>query len=214
MTVDVDFVAHGVSLKDAFREHAQQRAERLESLAEGLDELEVKVTKVSHHRHSENTMRVEVTARGAGRVVRTLADDDDKQAAFDRAFGRLTQRLRRLRDRRKDRRRQRPVSEITEPVPVVEPGMSLVEQVLAARREEQQQAGEPVPEAPSSPVTIRQKSFPVVAMSVAEAVDAMELVGHDFYLFRDERTGRDAVVYRRRGWEYGVISLDDEPAAS
>ena len=51
-------------------------------------------------------------------------------------------------------------------------------------------------------------------MSVAEAVDAMELVGHDFYLFRDERTGRDAVVYRRRGWEYGVISLDDEPAAS
>jgi hypothetical protein len=36
----------------------------------------------------------------------------------------------------------------------------------------------------------------------------MELVGHDFFLFVDKETSRPAVVYRRRGYDYGVISLD------
>jgi hypothetical protein len=36
----------------------------------------------------------------------------------------------------------------------------------------------------------------------------MELVGHDFYLYHDEDTGQPSVVYRRRGWSYGVIHLD------
>jgi hypothetical protein len=38
----------------------------------------------------------------------------------------------------------------------------------------------------------------------------MELVGHDFYLFVDQETKRPSVVYRRKGWDYGVIALDDE----
>jgi len=38
----------------------------------------------------------------------------------------------------------------------------------------------------------------------------MELVGHDFYLFVDQETLRPSVVYRRKGWDYGVISLDEE----
>ena len=36
----------------------------------------------------------------------------------------------------------------------------------------------------------------------------MELVGHDFYLFHDVDTDRASVVYRRRGWSYGVLHLD------
>jgi hypothetical protein len=44
-------------------------------------------------------------------------------------------------------------------------------------------------------------------MTKEEAVGHMELVGHDFYLFLDSETSRPAVVYRRKGWNYGVISL-------
>jgi hypothetical protein len=44
-------------------------------------------------------------------------------------------------------------------------------------------------------------------MTKAEAVDHMELVGHDFFLFQDSETGKNAVVYRRKGYSYGVISL-------
>jgi len=62
----------------------------------------------------------------------------------------------------------------------------------------------------TSPVVIRKKVFPSQEMSAEDAVDQMELVGHDFFLFHDAETKRPSVVYRRKGWQYGVISLDDE----
>ena len=50
-------------------------------------------------------------------------------------------------------------------------------------------------------------------MSVEEAVDRMELVGHDFFLFIDARTDHPSVVYRRKGWDYGLIGLDEHGTA-
>jgi hypothetical protein len=44
-------------------------------------------------------------------------------------------------------------------------------------------------------------------MTVDDALFQMELVGHDFYLFNDKETGSPSVVYRRRAYDYGVISL-------
>jgi len=51
---------------------------------------------------------------------------------------------------------------------------------------------------------------------VEDALDHMELVGHDFFLFIDAETDRPSVVYRRKGWDYGVIALEEEkvPALS
>ena len=46
-------------------------------------------------------------------------------------------------------------------------------------------------------------------MTVDDALYYMELVGHDFYLFIDAETDRPSVVYRRKGWDYGVIGLDN-----
>jgi hypothetical protein len=60
-----------------------------------------------------------------------------------------------------------------------------------------------------SPVVIRRKTFSSLPMSVDDALYYMELVGHDFYLFIDSETGRPSVVYRRKGWDYGVIGLDE-----
>lgn len=64
-------------------------------------------------------------------------------------------------------------------------------------------------EAAWSPVVIRKKVFAQVPMTVDDALYHMELVGHDFYLFMDAETDRPSVVYRRKGWDYGVIGLDD-----
>ena len=47
-------------------------------------------------------------------------------------------------------------------------------------------------------------------MTVENALDHMELVGHDFFLFIDSETDRPSVVYRRKGWDYGVIGLEEE----
>lgn len=59
------------------------------------------------------------------------------------------------------------------------------------------------------PVVIRQKTFASTPMTVDDALYYMELVGHDFYLFIEASTGNPSVVYRRKGWDYGVISLDE-----
>jgi hypothetical protein len=61
-----------------------------------------------------------------------------------------------------------------------------------------------------TPVVIRTKVFPAARMSTEDAVDHMELVGHDFFLFIEAGTGRPSVVYRRKGWDYGVIGLDED----
>jgi hypothetical protein len=60
----------------------------------------------------------------------------------------------------------------------------------------------------NSPVEIREKIHATVPMALDQAVREMELVGHDFYLYHDEETDQPSVVYRRRGWSYGVIHLD------
>ncbi|MCL6423938.1 ribosome-associated translation inhibitor RaiA [Brachybacterium sp. JHP9] len=59
-----------------------------------------------------------------------------------------------------------------------------------------------------SPVVIREKKHRAQPMSIDDALYRMEQVGHDFFLFVDEATGNPKVVYRRKGWNYGVIELE------
>jgi len=54
---------------------------------------------------------------------------------------------------------------------------------------------------------VREKEHSATPMTVDQALYEMELVGHDFYLFADADTGRPSVVYRRKGFDYGVIRL-------
>src|SRR6516225_8715395 len=61
------------------------------------------------------------------------------------------------------------------------------------------------------PVVVREKFHAAKPVSVDQALFEMELVGHDFYLFRDERCGLPSVVYRRHGYQYGLIRLVEQP---
>ncbi len=65
-----------------------------------------------------------------------------------------------------------------------------------------------------SPVVIRTKDHTATPMTIDQALYEMELVGHDFYLFVDAACGKPSVVYRRRGWNYGVIRLAVEQEAA
>ena len=58
------------------------------------------------------------------------------------------------------------------------------------------------------PLVVREKTHPAAPMTLDQALYEMELVGHDFFLFVDKESERPSVVYRRRGYDYGVISLD------
>ncbi len=66
----------------------------------------------------------------------------------------------------------------------------------------------------AGPLVVREKAHDATPMSLDDALHRMELVGHDFYLFCDAESGLPSVVYRRRGYTYGVLRLRaDEEAA-
>ena len=63
------------------------------------------------------------------------------------------------------------------------------------------------------PLVVREKMHAAPPMALDQALYEMELVGHDFYLFIDSDSGLPSVVYRRHGYDYGVIHLKADPFA-
>jgi hypothetical protein len=152
-------------------------------------------------------------------VIRAEASAADKFAAFDLAYNKLLERLRRAKDRKKVHHGRHTPKAVREATASLEPASAHEPLYLEANhRDETAQAPKDtspydvendIP-AGNSPVLIRRKVFPAASLSLDDAVDNMELVGHDFYLFVDKATNTPSVVYRRRGWTYGVITLDHE----
>ncbi len=199
--MDVNVIGRNVSVTDRFREYAEDRAAKVEQLSPRAQTIDIKVSRQPNARVADSEMTVEVTVIGPGPAVRAEAHSSEKFSAFDLAFAKLLERLRRARDKVKDHRRNdRALSQPIDPESVPASDKSLLEQVEEARRAE---------EVGDVPVEIRRKRFPAVPMTEDDAVDNMELVGHPFYLFLDSETGLPSLVYRRRGWSYGVIALDE-----
>jgi ribosomal subunit interface protein len=65
----------------------------------------------------------------------------------------------------------------------------------------------------NGPLVVREKFHAAAPMSIDQALFEMELVGHDFFLFADATSGLASVVYRRRGYQYGVLRLLEEDTA-
>jgi hypothetical protein len=63
------------------------------------------------------------------------------------------------------------------------------------------------------PLVVREKTHAAAPMALDQALYEMELVGHDFYLFIDSDTGQASVVYRRHGYDYGVLHLKEDTSA-
>jgi ribosomal subunit interface protein len=213
--VEITVTGQGLGVTDRFREYATEKADKVAHLAEKAIALEIKVCR--HHEKSTGPNgddRVELTLIGPGPVVRAESAGGDKYVAFDLAIDKLIERIRQAKDRRKVHRGQhRPVSlreassDGFRVVDITPASVDLLERVSTGSVPVQSDTEE---EAEYSPVVIRTKAFPAEIMSTEDAVDRMELVGHDFFLFIEAATGHPSVVYRRKGWAYGVIGLDED----
>jgi ribosomal subunit interface protein len=214
VVMEITITGRNLGVTDRFREYATEKSEKIAHLAEKAIAFEVKVSRHHETRGSSGDDRVELTLIGPGPLVRAESNGSDKYVAFDLAIAKLIERIRQSKDRRKVHRGQhRPVSlreasadgfsvvDITPVSPDVLAAVATGEiPVQRAEAEEEDY----------SPVVIRRKVFPSSHMTVEEALDHMELVGHDFFLFIDAETDRPSVVYRRKGWDYGVIALEEE----
>ncbi|MGU3410114.1 ribosome hibernation-promoting factor, HPF/YfiA family [Microbacterium sp. M1A1_1b] len=222
--MDVTITGRNVGITDRFRTYVEQKSDKLDVLADRALAFEVRISR--HHEKSGSSQgedRVELTLIGPGPLVRAESAASDKYAAFDLAFARMSERLRRARDRKKVHRgRHRPTSvaeasgSAFDGMGVVPADAKLIEDVATGAISVVDEAAREDAEEVYSPVVIREKVFEAAPMTVDDALYHMELVGHDFYLFVDADTHRPSVVYRRKGWDYGVIGLDgtDSTAAA
>ena len=199
---------------ERFRRLAEEKLLKIGQLAPKAHRTDVELSHERNPRQSQNCEKVEITVRGKGPVIRAEASAEDPAAALDLAFGKLLERLRRTRDRRKVHHgRQTPHSVRLAPTDASSDGAASTGApgaVLDEGHDESVEAGHGSdadgPDG-SSPVVIRAKDHDAAPLTLDQALYEMELVGHDFYLFVDAESGRPSVVYRRRGWNYGVIRL-------
>jgi len=209
--VEIVVTGRHVQIPDRFREQLDERLAKVPALAPKVHRIDVVVT---HERVVRGSERVEITCHAKGPVIRAEACLDDKFAALDAAVDKLMERLRRVHDKRRvSRGRRLPESVARATARVDASAGGSVEEPQPLESNGQIDDLDRFGALGNSPIEVREKVHSAAPMSLEEAVNQMELVGHDFFLFHDADTDRPSVVYRRRGWSYGVLHLETEVEA-
>ncbi|WP_197318557.1 ribosome hibernation-promoting factor, HPF/YfiA family [Saccharomonospora sp. NB11] len=224
--MDIVIRGRNVEVPEHYRVHVADKMARLERYDRKVVRYEVELFHEPNRRQAKNCQRVEITGRGKGPTVRAEACAGDFYAALDAAINKLESRLRRSHDRRRvhyGRRAPESLAEATaagiSAATTPSRGRSATAVLEAPAEVETDEAVSTdsldVPEprwddgvAPRQPGrVVREKQHSAEPMTIDDALYQMELVGHDFYLFNDADTGKPSVVYRRKGFDYGVIRL-------
>ncbi|NYG60457.1 ribosomal subunit interface protein [Nocardioides daedukensis] len=197
--------ARHCEVSDRFRSHVEEKLAKLEKHDHRIMRVLVEVEKERNPRQHDRAVRVELTALSKGPVIRAEAAADDKMGALDLALDKMASQMRKAADRRRVHRgRHTPVS-VGEAMADADP--TLVTDSSDDEEITERQVG-PISVTGDGPLVVREKSHGATPMTLDQALYEMELVGHDFYLFVDKESERPSVVYRRRGYDYGVISLE------
>jgi ribosomal subunit interface protein len=202
--VDVVVSSRHCEVSERFRDHVEEKLARLEKHDHRIIRVDVLIEREARPREPERTVRVELTAKSRGPIVRAEASAEDKMAALDLALDKMAAQMRRAADRRKVHRGQHKPESLGEAMARSMPLQSAAahDEVYAERK-----VG-PVTVDGDGPLVVREKSHAAAPMTLEQALYEMELVGHDFYLFVDKESERPSVVYRRHGYDYGVIALE------
>jgi ribosomal subunit interface protein len=201
--MDVVVTGRHCEITDRYRGHVEEKLTRLEKHDHRIMRVQVEVDCEPNPRQRDRAVRIELTAFSKGPVIRAEAAAADKMAAFDLALDKMASQMRRAADRRRVHHgRHAPVS--------VGQALADVDEAAEPAPDDEvhdRQVG-PITVAGDGPLVVREKVHPASPMMLDQALYEMELVGHDFYLFVDKENDRPSVVYRRRGYDYGVIALD------
>jgi ribosomal subunit interface protein len=197
--VDIVVKGRNVEVPDHYRVHVADKLSKVERYDQKIQRIDVELFHERNPRQAERCQHVEISCVSRGPIVRAEAISGDFYSALDLATSKLEQRLRRAADRRRVHRgRRAPVS-----VAAATAGLGLFEPSLGPSAV--LDGVEPQDDEPWH--IVREKEFSAEPMTIDDALYQMELVGHDFFLFNDKESGRPSVVYRRRAYDYGVITL-------
>jgi ribosomal subunit interface protein len=219
--MDIVVKGRNVEVPDHYRALVTSKLSRLERYDRKLLHFDVELFHEPNRRQLKSCQRVEITTRVRGQAVRAEACAADFYGALDCAISKLESRLRRMHDRRRVHHGRRTPASVGQATAGGVPDVAPVPASVAVLEAESTISTDAVRTAADIPVprgvdddegyrpgrVVRDKEHPAKPMTVDQALYEMELVGHDFYLFSDADSGQPSVVYRRKGFDYGVIRL-------
>ncbi|ATS18455.1 ribosome-associated translation inhibitor RaiA [Synechococcus sp. PCC 6717] len=180
-------VIHGknIDITDGIRSYVNQKIERAASHFQNvINEIDVHLS-VARNRSTAPKQTAEVTLFVNGSVIRAEESSENLYASIDLVADKIARKLRKLKEKRQDKARTKEVNAVAE-APVV---ADLV--------------GDRTPQLPEH--VVRMKYFAMPPMTIQEALEHLEMVDHDFYVFRNQETGEINVVYERNHGGFGVI---------
>jgi ribosomal subunit interface protein len=199
--LDIVVKGRNVEVPEHFRTHVQEKMALSERLDPRVYHVDVELFHEKNPRQSSQCQRIEITVRGKGPVIRAEACGETFYASLDAAVLKLEARLRKSHDRRRVHHGLRTPASAAEFAAAIASNGSGDLAVL-----DDTQAGSAGPD-DTETLIVRDKVHQAIPMTTPEALHEMELVGHDFFLFSCKETGLPSVVYRRHGYDYGVIRL-------
>ena len=183
MSNKVDLQARDIRLTDQIRDYVNKKAGRLDHYLPIIEEAFVELT---HHQSARSAMDrnvAQITLRGKGVTLRTEERADDVLTAFDAALDKLQRQIERYKGKHYHNRGENR-SEVEE----------VIEEATRSDADEVE------------PVVIRRKKFTILPMNEKEAIEEMNLIGHDnFFIFYNGETNKINVLYRRRDGSFGLI---------
>lgn len=218
--MDITVKGRHTEVSDRLRQHVTDKLGKLERFTRKVTRVEVEICTERNPRQAGKRERVELTCHGKGAIVRAEAAAADIYGALDVAVGRLEARLRRAADRRRVHHGTRTPRSVAAETAALAAASRAAEETDEAdlsgngHRDELDVAGVKNLALAGEPRVVRAKLHHSEPMTLERAIFEMELVGHDFYLFADAETGLPSVVYRRRGFDYGVIRVSSPPPAA
>jgi putative sigma-54 modulation protein len=191
--MDIQVRGNGVAVNDELLEFVNRRAARLDRLVDRVIDAKLELRALHNHKGPE-TMAAQITIRSGKDVLRAEEQASDRNAAIDQAFTKLERQIQRVHDKR--RRRKTP-GQPTIRAAVPEPEVAAPANGFES--DDELAVGN----------LVRTKRFGMKPMDVEEAIEQMELLGHDFFLFHYTDEDIPSVVYRRRDGAYGLIIPKD-----
>ena len=174
--MDMHVKGRNIEVGDGIRSYAQQKLGKLDRVLADGARVELELAVERNPSIAANQV-AEATVWSKGPVLRARESSQDMKASIDQLVDKLERQVKRYRTRRRRR-----------------PGRGEVPEPMGVPQAED-----------AEPAIVKTKQFPIKPMSAEEAVLQLELVGHDFFVFRDAESSEVNVVYRRRDGNYGLI---------
>ena len=185
MTLDVEIYARNMELTDRIHDYVSKKVSRLDRYLSGIDEARVDLAYVKSARNADDRQVAQITVRGKGFILRAEERADDILAAVDSAMDKMQRRIERYKGKRyRGRGDGRSAAEVAP--------------------EFMEDLGPDTGDLP--PLIVRRKGFLLLPMDEAEAIEQMELLGHEnFFIFFNANTNAINVLYKRRDGNLGLI---------